>query len=40
MSTFTVELNNKPGLPFRLCAAMASGVNFVLCARTDDDSRY
>lgn len=38
MSTFTVELDNKRGLLFRLCEAMASGVNFVLWARTDDGS--
>lgn len=38
MSTFTVELDDKPGLVFRLCAAMASGVTFVLGAKTHGDS--
>lgn len=36
--TFTVELDNKRGLLFRVCKAMASGVNLVLLVRTDDGS--
>jgi hypothetical protein len=37
MSTFTVELDNKGGLLFRPCEAMASGVKFLFCARTHGD---
>ena len=39
MSTFTVELDNRPDELARLCEAMASsGVNLLLCATTYGDS--
>jgi hypothetical protein len=39
MSAFTVELDNRPGEPARLCEARASsGVNLLLCATTHGNS--